>query len=89
MKGLSVNLLEYLAHEVGCSCISDLLRLSTEDRIQLAQVVETLPPDGAERREWNAALMYLTGAPLEMTAKAAHRQLIIRLDPSLKRRGNR
>lgn len=76
MKANTMTLLEYLVHKAGCNYLSDLRRLGGADRIKIARVLEALPPDEAERREWNAALTYLTGAPLEMTAEAARARLI-------------
>ncbi len=68
-------LLELLSAQMGCEYLSDLLFLSPVQRLYLADRVSRLIPREKELREWNDALMYLTGAPPERTAWAAKRRL--------------
>lgn len=81
MKETTGNLLEYLAHQAGFCYLSDLHHLDKVEKARLAQIAERLPVEEADRKEWNAALVYLTGAPLELTAQSARDRLIALLAP--------
>ena len=70
------SLLYYLADQAGCTRLSDLSALDGGARARLALALEEIPADRTGLREWNAALTYLTGAPLRLTAEAAREDLI-------------
>lgn len=70
------SLLYYLADQAGCTRLSDLSALGCEARTRLALALEGVPADRTGLREWNAALTYLTGAPLRLNAEAAREDLI-------------
>lgn len=70
------SLLYYLADQAGCTRLSDLSALDGGARTRLALALEEIPADRTGLREWNAALTYLTGAPLRLTAEAAREDLI-------------
>ena len=70
------SLLDLISAQMGCSYLSDLHFLSVGQRRLLAQRLDRLIPRKEDVWEWNDALMYLTGAPPERTARAAQRRLV-------------
>lgn len=72
-----MGLLERCTEEVGCTYLSDLRYLDTEERFRLAGAVEQIPPGEYSLTEWNDALDYLTGgAPAPSTGEAKQRLLL-------------
>ena len=74
------SLLDLLAIQMGCMCLSDLRFLSPEQRRYLAQKLDRLTPREEDIQDWYAELNYLTGAPPENTAQAAKARLVQLLD---------
>ena len=72
-NALTLPLLEFLAYKTGCTYLSDLLRASG---VRLARVLEGIPAEDADLREWNDALAYLAKAPPEETSPKARARLI-------------
>ena len=70
---LALSLLDFLAHQVGSTYLSDLPRMSGA---RLVRELEQIPAEAASLRDWNDALDYLTGAPPEDTAQAAKERLV-------------
>lgn len=72
-----MGLLERCTEEVGCTYLSDLRYLDTEERFRLAGAVEQIPPGEYSLTEWNDALDYLAGgAPAPSTGEAKQRLLL-------------
>ena len=69
-------LLDLLAAQMGCTYLSDLRFLSDGRRYNLAQKLVQLIPREKDLRDWNDALVYLTGVPPEQTAHAAKARLV-------------
>lgn len=76
------SLLDLIAIQMKCEYLSDLRFLSTEQRQYLAQKLNRLTPRKEDMQDWNDALNYLTGAPMEATAKAAKERLVYLLSQS-------
>lgn len=72
-NALTLPLLEFLAYKTGCTYLSDLPRASG---VRLARVLEGIPAEDADLREWNDVLAYLAQAPPEETALAARERLL-------------
>lgn len=70
------SLLDLLSIQMGCMYQSDLRSLPPEQRRYLAQKLDRLTPREEDVREWNDALIYLTGASPEDTAQAAKARLL-------------
>lgn len=70
------SLLDLLSIQMECRYLSDLRFLPSKQRRRLAQKLEQLTPREEDVREWNDALVYLTGAPPQNTAQAAKEQLV-------------
>lgn len=70
------SLLDLLSIQMKCEYLSDLRFLSQEQRRYLAQRLDRLTPREEDVREWNDALIYLTGASPEDTAQAAKARLL-------------
>lgn len=68
--------LDLLSIQMGCMYLSDLRFLSPEQRRYLTQRLNRLIPQQEDIREWNDAPEYLTGAPLEDTARVAKERLV-------------
>ena len=77
--GRETHLLDYLTEQSGCEYLSDLRHHEKVPWAQLAVLVENLPAEAAERKEWNDALVYLFHAPLELSAELAREELLTRL----------
>ena len=72
-----MGLLERCTEEVGCTYLSDLRYLHTEERFRLAGAVEQIPPGAYSLAEWNDALDYLAGGePAPSTGEAKQRILL-------------
>ena len=72
-----MGLLERCTEEVGCTYLSDLRYLDTEERFRLAGAVEQIPPGEYSLTEWNDALGYLAGgAPAPSAGEAKQRLLL-------------
>ena len=72
-----MGLLERCTEEVGCTYLSDLRYLDTEERFRLAGAVEQIPPGEYSLTEWNDALDYLAGgSPAPSTGEAKQRLLL-------------
>lgn len=72
-----MGLLERCTEEVGCTYLSDLRYLDTEERFRLAGAVEQIAPGEYSLAEWNDALDYLAGgAPAPSTGEAKQRLLL-------------
>lgn len=69
------SLLDLLAIQMKCEYLSDLRFLTQEQRQYLAHKLECLTPREENIRDWNDALVYLTGAPLKDMALAAKKHL--------------
>ena len=72
---IQMPLLDYLAQRTGCVYLSDQRR-----QFLLVHTLENLAPEDASLKEWNDALIYLTGASPAETAQEARAQLLILLD---------
>lgn len=70
------SLLDLLAIQMKCEYLSDLRFLTQEQRQYLAHKLECLTPREENIRDWNDALVYLTGAPPENTAQTAKERLV-------------
>lgn len=70
------SLLDLLAIKMKCEYLSDLRFLTQEQRQYLAHKLECLTPREENIRDWNDALVYLTGAPPENTAQTAKERLV-------------
>ena len=70
------SLLDLLSIQMKCEYLSDLRFFSQEQRRYLAQRLDRLTPREEDVREWNDALIYLTGASPEDTAQAAKARLL-------------
>ena len=70
------SLLDLLAIQMKCEYLSDLRFLTQEQRQYLAHKLECLTPREENSRDWNDALVYLTGAPPENTAQTAKERLV-------------
>lgn len=70
------SLLDLLAIQMKCEYLSDLRFLTQEQRQYLAHKLECLTPREENIRDWNDALVYLTGAPPENTAQTAKKRLV-------------
>lgn len=73
---LQMDLLDALSTQANCMYISDLKYLNGWQRVKLTQTLERVTADCADLREWNDALVYLTGSPPQKTAQAARERLI-------------
>lgn len=71
-----LHLLELAAGWLDCEYLSDLRYLDEPQRTRLVRLLEKLPADTADLREWNDALDYLTGQPPEATAEVARVSLL-------------
>lgn len=70
------SLLDLLAIQMKCEYLSDLRFLTQEQRQYLAHKLECLTPREENIRDWNDALVYLTGVPPENTAQTAKERLV-------------
>ena len=70
------SLRDLLSIQMKCEYLSDPRFLSQEQRRYLAQRLDRLTPREEDVREWNDALIYLTGASPEDTAQAAKARLL-------------
>lgn len=70
------SLLDLLAIQMKCEYLSNLRFLTQEQRQYLAHKLECLTPREENIRDWNDALVYLTGAPPENTAQTAKERLV-------------
>ena len=77
---IQMPLLDYLAQRTGCVYLSDLRQLDQRRQFLLVHTLENLAPEDASLKEWNDALIYLTGASPAETAQEARAQLLILLD---------
>ena len=72
-----MGLLERCTEEVGCTYLSDLRYLDTEERFRLAGAVEQIAPGEYSLAEWHDALDYLAGgAPAPSAGEAKQRLLL-------------
>lgn len=69
-------LLDYLAFEMGCECLSDLHYLSLEGRRCLVKKISQIPVQETSLHDWNDALRYLADVRPEATAQAAKMRLV-------------
>lgn len=74
---LALSLLDFLAHQVGSTYLSDLPRMSGA---RLVRELEQIPAEAASLHDWNDALEYLAQAPPEATPQAARGRLLERLN---------
>lgn len=70
---LALPLLDYLAHQVGSTYLSDLPRMNGA---RLARELEQIPAEAASLHDWNDALEYLAQAPPEATPQDARDRLV-------------
>lgn len=77
-----MSLLDCLAYCVGCTMLSDLHHMTRLERSRLVHALEQMAPEDASLKDWNDALVYLTGASAEPTAAAARARLINSLSGS-------
>ena len=70
------SLLDLIAIQMGCMCLSDLRFLTGAQKTRLAYKLEHLTPREEDLRQWNDALEYLTGAASEASALEAKQRLI-------------
>lgn len=75
----ALSLLDELARRIGCTYLSDLRFLDAPGRQALARTLADIPAGAAGLREWNDALVYLSGEPPESTAADARARLLERL----------
>ena len=75
-------LLEYLAERLGCMYLSNLCYLPAEMRAKLAYEIRLVPLCAAPAREWQDALLYLTGEKevLKKTAEGSRERLLAWLE---------
>lgn len=78
----NVSLLDVLAVEMRCTYLSDLRLLSNVQKLELARLVEKIPPEEASLDEWNDALEYLIGISAQTSREMARSRLIWSLDLS-------
>lgn len=71
-----MSLLDRLAYCAGCTMLSELRHIPRLERRRLVRVLEQTAPEDASLKDWNDALVYLTGAAAEPTASSARAQLI-------------
>ena len=71
-----IPLLEVMRVRMGAFYLSDLRLLPSYERMRLARVAADIPATSASIREWNGALLYVSGIPPEQTAEAARERLI-------------
>ena len=71
-----MSLLDRLAYCAGCTMLSDLRHITHLERRRLIRVLEQMAPEDASLKDWNDALVYLTGAAAEPTASSARIRLI-------------
>ena len=69
-------LLDWMSGQMGCTYLSDLRYLSLGKRCQLARKLECLALREEDIRDWNDALIYLTGASPAITAQSAKERLV-------------
>lgn len=77
------SLLDYLALEMGCECLSDLHFLSQEGRHCLVKKINEVSVQETSLHDWNDTLTYLTNANPEDTSSNAKLQLMELLSQSL------
>ena len=70
------SLLDLLAIQMKCECLSDLRLLNPGQRKYLAQKLDQLIPREEDLWDWNDALVYLIDTKPEDTAAAAKEKLI-------------
>ena len=70
---LALPLLDYLAHQVGSTYLSDLPRMNGA---RLARELEQIPAEAASLHDWNDALEYLAQAPPVATPQDARDRLV-------------
>lgn len=70
------SLLDLIAIQMGCTCLSDLRFLTGIQRMRLAHKLEPLTPREEDLNQWNDALVYLTNVPPETSARMAKKRLI-------------
>lgn len=80
-------LLDWMSGQMGCTYLSDLRYLSLGKRRQLAGKLESLALREEDLRDWNDALVYLTGASPETTAQNAKKQLVLLLSSGCAKNG--
>lgn len=70
------SLLDQMAAQMGCVCLSDLRFLDARRREYLVRRLHPLSPHTWALKEWNDALIYLTGLPPQPTVQQAKEQMI-------------
>lgn len=70
------SLLDLLAIQMKCDYLSDLRFLTQGQRQYLAQKLDRLTPREEDIRDWNDALVYLTNAAPEQSARGAKERLV-------------
>ena len=68
-QGLTLPFLEYIAHQMGCTYLSDLRFLDDRKSMQLTELLQKIPFQAVSLQKWNNTLDYLVYAPPELTAE--------------------
>lgn len=71
-----MSLLDCLAYCAGCTMLSNLHHITRLERSRMLRALKQMTPEDASLKDWNDALVYLTGAAAEPTASAARIRLI-------------
>ncbi len=74
-----LSLVEYISYKVGCTYISDLPRLDVLGRMKAAHVLDDVPTEVYQLKEWNDALQYIVQGSAELTAEEARAALMRKL----------
>lgn len=68
---VEMDLLDYLAYQMGCGVLSDLRLFSRSE--QLRRIAAAIPLDACSEREWLDAAQYLTGHNFVSALEARNR----------------
>lgn len=72
------SLLDWMARLVTCEYLSDLRRLTDQQRQTLTEALTIQTADEKERRQWNDTLTYLFEDSAPQDSAAAARALLLR-----------
>lgn len=82
MEQTQLSLLDTLAFQMGCEYLSDLRFLGNFSRKLLVCKIRRIMSDTYDLSDWNDALKYLVGNPVEQEAETAKQRLIAVLEES-------
>ena len=71
---MEIGLLEDLAGQLGCMCLSDLHRA---ERRRLSRCLQTFRAETYSLWEWNDAARYLTGAEIRFSDRKEAKKILL------------